>query len=444
MSALPEYMIPIFATFAPVFSNPVWANAQLLLIGAILCRGRRTVAAALRVMGRAEEAHFVNYHRVLNRAVWSALQGGQILLGLLVALLPASVPVIVGIDETLERRGGKRIKAKGVYRDAVRSSKKNTVHCFGLKWISMMLLVPMPWASGVWALPFLTILAPSKKANEKAGRRHKTTLDWARQMMLQLRRWLPDRAIILIGDGTYACVRFALACKQHSVVLVSRLRLDARLFDFPGPQPKSKRGPKPKKGKRLDSLKQRAQDPGQPWRTATVRWYGGQRKEVTYLTGTCLWHRQGEDPVAIRYVLVQEGTKGPEAFFSTDLAMEALLILGYYVRRWRVEVTFEEARRHLGLETQRQWSDKAIARSTPVLLGLFSLVTLLAWPRRAELTPGQAAWYRKGEVTFSDVLEWVRRDLWQEQLAQSGAGLEGSNFRGVIWDRMLEQLALAA
>ncbi len=280
MSALPEYMIPIFATFAPVFSNPVWANAQLLLIGAILCRGRRTVAAALRVMGRAEEAHFVNYHRVLNRAVWSALQGGQILLGLLVALLPASVPVIVGIDETLERRGGKRIKAKGVYRDAVRSSKKNTVHCFGLKWISMMLLVPMPWASGVWALPFLTILAPSKKANEKAGRRHKTTLDWARQMMLQLRRWLPDRAIILIGDGTYACVRFALACKQHSVVLVSRLRLDARLFDFPGPQPKSKRGPKPKKGKRLDSLKQRAQDPGQPWRTATVRWYGGQRKEV--------------------------------------------------------------------------------------------------------------------------------------------------------------------
>lgn len=148
--------------------------------------------------------------------------------------------------------------------------------------------------------------------------------------------------------------------------------------------------------------------------------------------------------MAIRYVLVQEGTKGPEAFFSTDLAMEALLILGYYVRRWRVEVTFEEARRHLGLETQRQWSDKAIARSTPVLLGLFSLVTLLAWPRRAELTPGQAAWYRKGEVTFSDVLEWVRRDLWQEQLAQSGAGLEGSNFRGVIWDRMLEQLALAA
>ncbi len=196
--------------------------------------------------------------------MWSALQVGQILLGLLVALLPASVPVIVGIDETLERRGGKRIKAKGIYRDAVRSSKKNTVHCFGLKWISMMLLVPVPGASGVWALPFLTILAPSKKANEKAGRRHKTTLDWARQMMLQLRRWLPDRAIILIGDGTYACVRFALACKQHSVVLVSRLRLDARLFDFPGPQPKSKRGPKPKKGKRLDSLKQRAQDPGQP------------------------------------------------------------------------------------------------------------------------------------------------------------------------------------
>lgn len=444
MSALPEYMIPIFATFAPVFSHPVWLHAQTLLIGAILCRGRRTVAAALRVMGRSQEAHFVNYHRVLNRAGWSARQAGEILLGLLVGLLPASVPVVVGIDETIERRGGKRIKAKGVYRDAVRSSKKNLVHCFGLKWISMMVLVPVPWAGGVWALPFLTILAPSKKANAKAGRRHKTTLDWAQQMMLQLRRWLPDRAIILIGDGTYACVHFALACKQQGVVLVSRLRLDARLFDFPGPQPKSKRGPKPKKGKRLGSLKQRAQDPGEPWRRATVPWYGGQRKTLTYLTGTGLWHRQGEDPVAIRYVLVHEGSKGPEAFFSTDLAMEALLMLAYYVRRWRLEVTFEEARRHLGLETQRQWSDKAIARTTPVLLGLFSLVTLLAWPRRRQLAPGQAAWYRKGAVTFSDVLAWVRRDLWHGQLAQSGAGLEGLNFGGALWDRMVAQLALAA
>ena len=228
MSALPEYMIPIFATFAPVFSHPVWLHAQTLLIGAILCRGRRTVAAALRVMGRSQEAHFVNYHRVLNRAGWSARQAGEILLGLLVGLLPASVPVVVGIDETIERRGGKRIKAKGVYRDAVRSSKKNLVHCFGLKWISMMVLVPVPWAGGVWALPFLTILAPSKKANAKAGRRHKTTLDWALQMMLQLRRWLPDRAINLIGDGTYAGVHFALACKQQGVVLVSRLRRDAR------------------------------------------------------------------------------------------------------------------------------------------------------------------------------------------------------------------------
>lgn len=444
MSALPEYMIPIFATFAPVFSQPVWLHAQTLLIGAILCRGRRTVAAALRVMGRSQEAHFVNYHRVLNRAGWSARQAGAILLGLLVGLLPASMPVVVGIDETIERRGGKRIKAKGVYRDAVRSSKKNTVQCFGLKWISMMLLVPVPWAGGVWALPFLTILAPSKKANAKADRQHKTTLDWARQMMLQLRRWLPDRALILIGDGTYACVGFARACKQQGVVLVSRLRLDARLFDFPGPQPKSKRGPKPKKGQRLDALKRRAQDPGEPWRRATVSWYGGQRKRITYLTGTCLWHRQGEDPVAIRWVLVQEGSNAPEAFFSTDLAMEALLIVAYYVRRWRVEVTFEEARRHLGLETQRQWSDKAIARTTPVLLGLFSFVTLLAWPKRRQLAPAQAAWYGKDEVTFSDVLQWVRRALWQGQLVESGAGLEMLNFEGALWDRMLAQLALAA
>lgn len=165
MSPLPEMMIAVLAPFAGLFSSTVWSHAQVSIIGAILCQGPRTVAAALRVMGLGQEPRFERYHRVLNRARWSGLQAAKILLGLLLRLLPPPwVPLIV-VDDTVERRQGERIKAKGCYRDAVRSTQKHVVTCFGLKWVCLMLLVRLPWSSRLWALPFLTVLAPSEQAN---------------------------------------------------------------------------------------------------------------------------------------------------------------------------------------------------------------------------------------------------------------------------------------
>ena len=180
----------------------------------MLCNGPRTVAAALRVMGLSHDKRFGKYHRVLSHARWSGLLGAKILLGMLIRLIPHSLPIVVGIDETIERRKGKKITAKGVYRDAVRSSSSNVVKCFGLKWILMMLIIPVPWSKRFWALPFLTILAPSKEGNEADDKRHKTTIDWAIQMVYALSRWVNDRWCIVMGDGAYACVRFAWACKK--------------------------------------------------------------------------------------------------------------------------------------------------------------------------------------------------------------------------------------
>lgn len=193
MPPLPEMIITLLVPFAPLFTRPVWGHAQVLLIGALLCRGPCTVAAVMRVMGLGREKRFEKYHRVLSRARWSGLQGAQILLGLLVMLVPRDRPLWVGVDETIERRQGRKIKAKGRYRDAVHSTEKVVVKCYGLKWISMMLLVPLPWSSRVWALPFLTVLAPSKQANEKAERRHKTTVRWTLQMVKAVSRWLGQR-----------------------------------------------------------------------------------------------------------------------------------------------------------------------------------------------------------------------------------------------------------
>ena len=254
---LPEAILAVWAPFAALFTQPVWYHVHVLWMGAVLCRGPRTVASVLRVMGLGGERRFEKYPRVLNRARWSGLQGAKILLGLLILLVPAGVPLEIGVDETIERRKGSQIKAKGRYRDAVRSTKGTVVKCYGLKWISLMLLVPLPWSRRPWALPFLTLLAPSERANQTAKRRHKTTVAWTIQAVQVIARWLGGRPWTLIGDGGYACVRLAHACVARGVTLISRLRLDAQLYAFPDRHALPRRGPKPLKGKRLPALKDR-------------------------------------------------------------------------------------------------------------------------------------------------------------------------------------------
>jgi hypothetical protein len=407
MPHLPAEIIQILAPFAPLFSDRVWVHAPLLLVGAVLTPGPRTVTAALRVMGLATERHFTNDHRVLNRAPWSALYGRRILMGLLITLLVApGATIVLGTDDTVERRSGGKIAAKGCDRDAVRSTKKHVIHGFGWKWVSMMLLVPVPWSRRVWALPLLTALG--WPAEQDSPRRHKTSVDWVRQLMQQGRRWLPERRLVLVVDGGFAAVALALACVQQRVVMVSRLRWDAALYHPPGPQPPGTRGPKATKGRRQRSLQAWAERADTPWETVEVDWYGGQRKAVWVFSHTALWSTRSQPPVAIRSVLVAdpEGKLRMEALFCTGLQAHPGQILAWVVMRWSVEVTFEEARAHLGIETQRQWSNRAIARTTPVLLALFSLVTLLA----LRLSEGGAvpvettAWYDKPEPTFADCL----------------------------------------
>jgi hypothetical protein len=417
MLTLPPEIMDVLGAFAPVFSERIWDWGQVLIIGAILAPGKRTVTSILRVMGLRDEQQYQNYHRVLNRAVWSPLEVSQILLGLLVGAFAAvGVPLRVAADETLERRKGDQIDDKGVYRDAARSSKKHLVTSFGLRWVSMMLLVRVPWSSRVWALPFLTVLAPSEKTNEANGKRHKTSIHWVIQMIGQARRWVKDRALVLIVDGGLAAIELGHRCLQYHVTLVATLRLDARLFDEPERRAPGKRGPNPKKGRRQPSLKNRLADSSTVWQRLTLPWYGGQERIMDITSGLSLWHTPGQDPLPIRWVLTRDplGKLDPKAFFTIDLNASALQILAWVILRWGVEVTFEEVRAHLGFETQRQWNRKAVARTSPAILGLFSLVILLAHRLLgdAPLPVRSAAWYAKSEATFSDVIAFVRYYLW--------------------------------
>src|SRR5215210_1478730 len=234
MCTLPATIIRVLRPFEPVFSGRVWPWAQALLVGAILTPGPRTVAAALRVVGLQDDRPFQNYHRVLNRACWSSRALSPILLRLLVrAFVAAGRPVIVGLDDTIERRRGAKIAAKGIYRDPARSSKGHFVKASGLRWVSLQLLAVVPWAQRVWALPFFTVLAPSERYHQGSGQRHKTLPDWARQQLKQLRRWLPDRRLVVVADSTYAVIELLAACTRlpAPVTVVTRLRLDAALYD---------------------------------------------------------------------------------------------------------------------------------------------------------------------------------------------------------------------
>ena len=437
MLIIPEEITAILSAFAPVFSHRIWDTVQFLIIGAILTPGKRTISAVLRTMGVQEDKNFQNYHRVLNRAKWSGLAVSKILFGVLVVAFCASgVPLMIGADETIERRKGEKITAKGVFRDAIHSSKKHVVTCFGLRWVSMMLIVPVPWSSRAWALPFLTVLAPSEESNRKAGKRHKTSLDWIGQMIAVVQRWAPRQMLVLVTDGGLAAIKLGLLCRslRNPVTYISRLRLDARLFDWVGPQPKDKRGPKPQKGKRQMSLAARLCDPFTQWQRIAIRSYDGTLKTLDILSGTCLWHTDGFDPLPIRWVLVRDplGKFLPTAFFSTNLSFSPQQILACFIMRWSLEVTFQESRSHLGLETQRQWSDLAIQRTTPALFGLFSLITLIAFRLTTDsgitLPARHSAWYTKSQPTFSDVIAFVRFFLWKHlkftySPVKSGLGL---------------------
>lgn len=395
-------------------------------------------------MGLRGEKAFTNYHRVLNRAQWDALKGAKILLMQIIGTLGIT-ELVVALDDHVERRSGEKISSKGCYRDAVRSSRGFLVRCFGLKWVAMMVVTKLPWSARIFALPFLTVLAPSQKANRARNKRHKTSVDWARQMCYQLRRWLPDMPIRLVADGAFATAQLAWTALKLNIGLISRLRLDARLFDFP--EMKNGPGRPAKRGRRLLGPKALLESEKTPWQEAEVRWYRGRTKKVQYVTTTCLWSPVGGEAIPIRLVVLKDpnGQFESAALMSTDVTLSALVIITEFIKRWAIEVTFREAREHLGIETQRQWSNKAIARETPALFVLYSIVILMGL-QLEKIPVRTAAWYSKQCNTFSDVLVEVRRILWRDkyflQVIEKGDLIEMFTREGFV-EEIVDHLAEA-
>ena len=401
MDHLPRAIISFLFPFATLFKlKKSFIKFVILFIGSIFCRTGTTICGCLRVVGMKGETAFANYHRILSKCPFNMLTAAKVLASLVMQL--AGNKVVLVIDEHLERRRGSKIKAKAVYRDSVASSASWLVKCWGLKWVVVSVIIRFSWSTRPFALPIFCALRYPQDHPKNKRRNVRSGIDIACQMLYVIRRWFPQHAFTLLGDGDYARVKLTMTCNRLSIGLIARMRADARIHEFPEERTKKKLGARLPQQKNTD------------WQTLTVKWYKGVLKNVKASARSCLWLGGKKSIIIpIKVVWVNMRTNDQLLLMATSLDMDILEVIEAYVLRWNLEVTFRECRDYIGVETQRQWSDTAIGRTTPLLFGLYTIVVLIAnvLHDQGKTIIESTAWYKKTNLTFSDLLEAVRREF---------------------------------
>lgn len=417
MATIPSAARPLLLQFSCAFTRPTFQRWIVLLLATILTCGRRTVTNLLRTVPMLAPGHATSYHRVFSKRRWSSWTLARRLIAFILDHWVPKGPVYLAGDDTVDEHRGKKVFGKACHRDAVRSTHSFTAYRWGHKWVVLAILVRFPFAARPWALPVLVALYRSEEWNRKHGRRHKTPALLMRQLLAVLVHWFPERRFIFGGDqsyGTHDLATFAHRHRRH-LTLVSRFYPDANLYEPPSPAVPGKRGRPRKRGAKSPS-------PCEVVATAkrqrmTVSWYGGGERKVEVISAIGHWYKGGVGLVPIRWVYVHDltGTHRDEYFFTTDVTMAPVAIVGNYTGRWSIETTFQEMRAYIGLETTCGWSENTVLRLAPSLFGLYSVVALLYAALPAKHTRvGKVIWLGKRTATFSDAMTAVRRWLWVE------------------------------
>lgn len=420
-----KYIETILSPLANAFTKPTFVRIGELFLGAVLCRGRRTITRIVAALGRQQTGHVTDYHRALSRAPWK----NHLLFIALAALVLALVDdewVEVVFDDTGTHHKGDEVYGKGCHRDAVRSSQKHTTFYYGHKWVTLCVLVRFPWFKRRLALPILSFLYIPPKTVEKIREdgtdiKHRTMPQLARIAIRKLAKSFPKRKFRFLGDGGYSSQELARFCTKTKdrTTLIGKFYPDANLYEKPAKGSKAMKGVK--KAKPQEQVKTGN------FHHATVRWYNSTSRKVKFKSGTGLWYRAGQGVVEVRWVFVQdmEGNHRDEYFFTTDMSMNEVEIIESYTGRWNIETTFQECKEHLGLDTTRNRTKTSVLRSVPCLLTLYTLVALVFhefwkehredWKERMNMEIGYDG-YEKQEVTFGDVLSFVRRIFFEQLL----------------------------
>ncbi len=425
MGSVPKALHVVVVAWATAFSPSVLPKFMTLLQGAVLTTGCRTVSRILRLVGSFADAHPSSYHRVLSHRRWSMWPLARALAEYVIAAFYHAGVIRLAGDETVTEHTGKKVFGKGRHRDAKRSTHSYIAHLWGHKWVVLAILVDLPGASRPWALPILIALYRSEKDNQALGRRHKTPTDLMRQLLCVMLRWFPARKFIFSGDGgygTHALTRFAHRHRKQ-LTLVSRFHADASLYAAPPKSGKASVGRPRVKGKKQPSPEAIVQRTKRR-KKLRVQWYGSETRTVEIITGTGFWYRAGEGIVEVLWVYVHDltGTHRDEYFYTTDVHLTPRQVIEYFTGRWSIEVTFQEARAYLGIETTRGWSQQTVLRAEPCLFGLYTVVALwyaaLPQSERQELA---VQWTGKVTITYSDAVTLVRRDLWRHWIFENPA-----------------------
>jgi len=446
---VPNFALPILSMLRPTFSSPTYNRFLVLLLGALLTTGRRTITNILRTVRHQAPGHGSSYHRVFSQRRWSTWVMAQALIRFLLDHVVPPGPVLLAGDDTVTEHPGPKVFGKGRHRDGVRSSHSYTAYRWGHKWVVVSVLVKLPFARRPWALPVLVALYRPPEWDREHGTRHKTPAHFARLLLARLLRWFPQRHFIFVGDMGYGTSETARFCRQHRrhLTIVSKFYGDAALYEPPPPRTCHTIGRPRVKGQKLASPQEVVVNTTK--RTClTVAWYGGTTREVEIVTGTGHWYRIGEDLVEVRWVYVHDctGTHRDEYFFTTDITMEPQQIVECYTQRWSIETTFQECREYLKLESTKGYGQRTVLRVAPCLFGLYTIVVLLYRQLPSSASTLRAIFWRgKSTVTFSDMLTCVRRAVWEQWCFHTQADAqEFSKLSPSFRETILSALAPAA
>jgi SRSO17 transposase len=456
----------LILSFAPVFSQPSFANFTTLIAGWVFCMGRRTVTGLITAAGAIGKKHFSCYHRFFSRAVWDLDSLGQIILKLALCFIPKDAVILLAVDDTLARKTGKRIWGAAMHHDPLRSTRRKHFFSFGHSWVVLSLVIELPFAKGKYfALPFLFRLYRKKKkklppgrpkgerkqCGEATAKEYRTRPELAVEMLEIAAQWLPGRRIRVVGDSEYSGKSVSRELPERAD-LVGRMPMDAALYDKPGPRKPHQRGPNRKKGERLANPAQLAASRKVRWTKTTVDIYGRTVK-ICFKTMRALWYGSaGERPVTVVVTRDPSGRWRDDCFFTTDLTMKPTEVVETIALRWSLEVTFRDAKQALGFEEPQNRTPKAVERTSPVAMVLYSATVL--WYARAGSALRkrwfpQRPWYsrkkrRNRTASFAVMLATLRQASWMEMNLGDPIVREGSMNKAEKRILQLQQCLLTA
>ena len=444
--SLPNRFKKITHLFSKSFTRPTYNNFLILALGCILTSGHRTVTNILRIVAPFSNLDQSSFHRVFSSRRWSVTALSKILITYTINLLASSGKIKIAIDDTVMERPGPKVYGKGQHRDAVRSSHCYTAFKWGHRWIVVSLLVKFPFSKRFFALPVIVALYRSKDWNDAQGYRHKTPAEITIILLKKLIRWFPDKHFIVVGDSGFSTNAMAVFCHKNrkKLTLIGKLPPNANLYQVAPRREKGTNGRPRKKGEKIPSPKAVVETTKNKTRL-TLDWYGGKKRDVEIVTATGYWYKSGKGNTPIRWVYVHDltGTHRDEYFFTTDLSLTAKDIIEVYTGRWSLETTFQECKEHLKIETTRGYTEKTILRVMPCLFCLYTVIVLLycQLPKKFQ-EKFIIDWKGKSQISFSDMILWVRRFIWQYWVFEhpcykGGVSKLSPKFKNTILDALI-------